>query len=221
MPLRLWQVPFSTNVERVALALAHKGLDAEPVVVDAADRSTVRHRSGQDLVPVLEDGDLILPGSLAIVAHLEERFPEAPLYPAEPARRAEAEAFLDWFDLVWKGPPNWLSDAVEAGRDPQEAELRSWGKTLRTSLDRFESLLNGRNFLFGASFGVVDLAVFPFLKYGVFVNDEDDEQFHRILVEHLRPERRHQRLRTWIERVEALPRAGIAPEGAQEAKSQS
>jgi glutathione S-transferase len=221
MSLRLWQVPFSTNVERVALALAHKGLDAEPVVLDPSDREPVRRLSGQDLVPVLEDGDLVLPGSLAIVAHLEERFPEAPLYPAEPARRAEVEAFLDWFDLVWKGPPNWLSDAVEAGRDPQDPQLRSWGEALRASLDRFESLLIGRNFLFGASFGVVDLAVFPFLKYGVFVQDEDEEQFHRILVEHLRPEKRHPRLRTWIERVEALPRAGIAPESAEPVRPRS
>jgi len=61
---------------------------------------------------------------------------------------------------------------------------------------------------------VADLTVFPFLKYGVLAYDEDDELFHRILAEHLRPETSHIRLRTWIARVDDLPRAGLAPEGA-------
>jgi glutathione S-transferase len=64
--------------------------------------------------------------------------------------------------------------------------------------------------LAGGSFSVLDLAVFPFLKYGVGAPDEDDEVFHRILVEHLRPETRHHRLRAWIRRVDDRPRAGLA-----------
>jgi glutathione S-transferase len=212
--LRLWQIPFSTNVERVALALAHKGLDAEPVLVDPADRAPVIALSGQELVPVLEHDGRVIAGSLAIVAHLEERFPEAPLYPADPARRAEAEAFLDWFDLVWKRPPNLLADALMSGVDPSDERLATWRNELRASRDRFEHLLEGRNFLFGHAFGVVDLAVFPFLKYGVVLNDEDDEVFHRILVEHLRPETEHPRLRAWIKRMDQLPRAGLPSDDA-------
>jgi glutathione S-transferase len=209
--MRLWQFPFSTNVERVALALGHKELDAEPVVIDPGDRSGVRALSGQDLVPVLETDDgQVLSGSLDIVAHLEARYPHAPLYPADPARRAEVELLLEWFEKVWKGPPNRLADAILAGRDPQEAELRTWRNALQASRDQFEALLQGRDFLAGRTFSVVDLAVFPFLKYGVQASDEDVELFHRILAEHLRPEARHHRLRTWIGRVDSRPRAGLA-----------
>ena len=58
--IRVWRIPFSTNVERVALALGHKGLEAEWVDVDRNDRTTVIEASGQPLVPVLEDdGKLI------------------------------------------------------------------------------------------------------------------------------------------------------------------
>ena len=59
--MRLHEIPFSTNVERVALALAHKGLEADHVVHDVADRSAVERLSGQRLVPVLEldDGEVI------------------------------------------------------------------------------------------------------------------------------------------------------------------
>src|SRR4051794_1323865 len=148
--MRLWQIPFSTNVERVALALGHKGLDAEPVVVDPADRSAVVALSGQELLPVPQGDD----GrgnsrSPRNGADLESVAPAPSLYPADPARRAEQDAVIDWFDRVWKGPPNWLEAALSAGRDPEEPELRAWSDALRGSLERFERLLQGRNFLFG------------------------------------------------------------------------
>ncbi|MCW3065674.1 MAG: glutathione S-transferase family protein, partial [Solirubrobacterales bacterium] len=59
--MKLYRIPFSTNVERVALALAYKGLDAEAVDVDPANRSLVEQVSGQPLTPVLEadDGEVI------------------------------------------------------------------------------------------------------------------------------------------------------------------
>ncbi|MGZ8716476.1 MAG: glutathione S-transferase N-terminal domain-containing protein, partial [Gaiellaceae bacterium] len=46
--------------------------------VDPADRSAVEAVSGQSLVPVLVDGDEVVTDSPAIVALLEERFPETP-----------------------------------------------------------------------------------------------------------------------------------------------
>ena len=87
-----YRIPFSTNVERVALALAHKGVEVEWVEVDPADRSPVVEVSGQELVPVLVDGDLVLHDSPRILEHLEERFPEPPLFPREPARREGSAA---------------------------------------------------------------------------------------------------------------------------------
>ena len=118
-PLRLYRFPFSTNVERVALALAHKGIEVESVWVDPADRSEVVRISGQELVPVLVDGDRVVADSTAILEHLEERFPERPLYPADPARRAELRLFVDWFNRVWKRPPNLI--VAEEGRRSRTA----------------------------------------------------------------------------------------------------
>src|SRR5207248_6883367 len=54
--LRVYRIPFSTNVERVALAAGHKGLELEWLDVEEADRSPVEQVSGQPLVPVLIDG---------------------------------------------------------------------------------------------------------------------------------------------------------------------
>ena len=75
MALRVYRIPFSTNVERVALAAGHKGIEVEWVDVDPADRSPVEAVSGQSLVPVLVDGDEVVTDSPAIIALLEERVP--------------------------------------------------------------------------------------------------------------------------------------------------
>ena len=104
MTLRVYRTPFSTNVERVALAVAHKGLAVEWIDVDPRDRGPVRAVSGQDLVPVLVDDGLVVSDSPAILRHLEERQPEPRLYPLDQARRAEVdvfEALLDGRDYLF------------------------------------------------------------------------------------------------------------------------
>lgn len=191
--MRVWTFPFSTNAERVALALAFKGLDAEWVEIDPADRTPVRQLSGQDLVPVLEHDGRVITDSMRIVAHLEERFPDPPLYPADPARRAEMHVFIDWFNRVWKLGPNAIADGVG---NPEEHALE-----LRASLEIFETLLQSRDHLLDDAFTAADVCAFPFLKYGVARNQADDETFHLVLAEQLRLEPRHARLRDWIERV--------------------
>ena len=77
--LRLYAIPYSTNVERVGLALGHKGLAADVVMCDPADRSPIRDASGQDLVPVLDDDGFSVADSTRIMEHLERRFPDPPL----------------------------------------------------------------------------------------------------------------------------------------------
>jgi len=97
--LRVHRIPFSTNVERVALAAAHKGLAVEWVDHDPADRSAARALSGQDLVPVAElDGGEVLVDSTRILERLEILVPDPPLYPRDPAAHARVQVFVEWFN---------------------------------------------------------------------------------------------------------------------------
>jgi glutathione S-transferase len=205
--IRVWRIPFSTNVERVALALAHKGLDVDWVDVDPSDRAPVVAVSGQPLVPVLEEHGRVVADSTAILEYLDEHHPERQLYPRDEARRAEARLLVDWFNRVWKGPPNELDDLLDT---PQrdEARVQTLAAELAGSRELFESLLADRDYLLGDEPGVLDFAVFPFVKYGLFgVPPGDDEQFHRILSDHLRLDGGYPRLAAWISRVDELPRA--------------
>jgi glutathione S-transferase len=203
--LRLYCAPWSTNVERVALALAHKGLAAERVWIDYADRSPVVAVSGQPLVPVLEHDGTVVSDSLQILRYLEERWPDPPLFGGGPVDAARVAVFLEWFDGVWKGPPNAIAAELERP-DPDPAVLAGESARLRAWLGVFEGLLAGGEFLFGG-FGAADCAAFPFLKYAAGRDPADDEPFHRVLERELATGDAHPRLRAWIERVGALPRA--------------
>src|SRR5919199_3004239 len=103
--LRVHRIPFSTNVERVALAAGHKGLEVEWIDHDPADRSAIRALSGQDLVPVAEiDGEVVF-DSMRIVERIEALAPDPPLYPHDLAQRGAVDVFIEWFNEVWKRPP--------------------------------------------------------------------------------------------------------------------
>jgi glutathione S-transferase len=201
----VYQVPFSTNVERVALALGHKGLEAEWVDIDPLDRSEVERVSGQPLVPVLVENGRVVTDSTEIIRYVEEQVPSPPLWPDDPARRAELDVFLDWFNRVWKRPPNEI-EAERGKPDQDDARISELGRELTGSLDLFEQLLAGRDYLFG-EFSAADCAAFPFLKYALVYDDADTDEFHVILREYLALGDDHPRVEAWIRRVDVHPRA--------------
>jgi glutathione S-transferase len=203
--IRLYRAEWSTNCERVGLALAHKGLEIESVLIDYADRSPVEEVSGQGLVPVIEDEGRVVNDSRAILAYLEESYPDPPLFPADPARRAEVEVFGDWFERVYKAAPNAIEAELERD-DPDRAAIERWSAEMRERLDLFERLLEGRDYLFG-EFGAADCLAYPFLKYAAGRDPADDELFHRILSERQPLGEDHPRLAAWIARVAERPRA--------------
>jgi glutathione S-transferase len=154
---------------------------------------------------VLELDGRVIADSTAIIEELERLQPDPPLYPREPARHAEVGIFVDWFNRVWKRPPNEL-EAELTKPEPDRETTERLGEEIAAALGRFELLLDGRDYLFG-DFGVADCIAFPFLKYAVLHDPADDELFHRILVEHQRLDGRFPRLDAWIRRVDEHPRA--------------
>jgi glutathione S-transferase len=200
--IRLYRAAWSTNVERVALALGHKGLEAESIWIDYSDRGPVEAASGQPLVPVVDFDGEVVHDSPRIIARLEELYPEPPLYPADRARRAELDVFTEWFQHVWKRPPNEIERILGLPEtDPHQiAELAG---LMNHWLDLFDSMLDGRDYLFGNDFSAADCIAYPFLKYAADRDPEDDELFHRILDDYQSVEGRP-RLAAWIARIQKL-----------------
>jgi glutathione S-transferase len=95
----LWHLKVSHYNEKARWALDYKGIPHVRRAVDAGShRGIARRLTGGSTFPVLElDGEAI-GDSTAIIAALEERQPDPPLYPAEPDDRDRALALEDFFD---------------------------------------------------------------------------------------------------------------------------
>lgn len=94
--IRLHSYFRSSASYRVRIALALKGIDHELVTVDLRQsqhsKADYRSTNPEGLVPLLEDGELRISQSMAILEYLEERYPETPLLPADAAGRARVRA---------------------------------------------------------------------------------------------------------------------------------
>jgi glutathione S-transferase len=208
--MRLYRANFSTNVERVTLALAYKGIEVESRWISYDDRSEVMEISGQPLVPVIVDTrervTNVVVDSMQIIAYVDGHVPSPPLYPSEESRFAEMMIFIDWFNRVWKVPPNRIA-AELAAEQPDHMLITKLARELAAYLDGFESLLAGRKFLFGDELSAADCCAFPFLKYAVKREPADNDPVHLVLDEYQQLTDEHFKLRSWIKRMDALPRA--------------
>ena len=88
---------FSPYCWRTRFALAHKGLEAESVPVRMTDKETIAF-SGSKTVPVLVDGENVVPDSWAIAEYLERAYPDAPSLFGGDVGRATCRFVNTWCD---------------------------------------------------------------------------------------------------------------------------
>ena len=156
---------------------------------------------------MLVDGERVLSDSPVILEYLEERFPEPPLYPADPARRAEVRTFLDWFNQLWKRPPN-LIFAEEQKAEPDRARIAELEQRIAGALPLFEDLLAGRDYLFGDE--LTRRRRRPRSRSSSTRSSgrkATSIASTRSCATRCRLDGRYPRLEAWIHRMDALPRA--------------
>jgi glutathione S-transferase len=139
----------------------------------------IKPHSASGLVPVLKDGDLSVCDSLAICEYLAERFPDAGLWPADPAARALARSAAaemhSGFSALRSECPMDLFAPIEAVKlsDAAQKDLRHITELWNALLDRF-----GGPYLAGPEWGIVDAFFTPVATrlrtYGVRLADFGD-----------------------------------------------
>lgn len=99
--MKLHMHPASITSRPVRLLIAEKGLDVDQQVVDlftgAHHQEPFVSFNPNRLVPVLEDGDLKLTESSAILKYLAEKN-HLPEYPTDLKERAKVNEIMDWFN---------------------------------------------------------------------------------------------------------------------------
>ena len=138
-------------VARVRIVLAEKGIEYETVEIDLSDRPAwLYEKNPAGRVPVIEEDDgPPLPESAVIMEFLEERYPEPPLLPADPADRAYVRLLI-FRDDELTGPYY----ALRRGEDGAEERFAA-------VLGQFDAALGNRPYLGGAEYGMADIALVP------------------------------------------------------------
>ena len=197
--IRLHGVPLSGHVHKVALFLRLLDLSFETVEAGRDQRATdtFRRLNPMGQIPVLEDGEVVLADSNAILVYLAKRYdPAGRWLPESPVEAARVQ--------------RWLSiSAGEVRFGPANARaVRLFG--LQTHLDDahavaarllgfMEETLGGQAWLAGAAPTLADVACYPY----VAVAPEGGVD--------LAP---YRAVRTWVERFEALPGVAAMPRSA-------
>jgi glutathione S-transferase len=165
---------------RVRIALAEKGIEYETVEVDLGDRPAwIYEKNPLGRVPVLEEDTFVLAESAVIDEYLDDRYPEPPLWPADPAERALGRMLVFRFDELSR--PYY---ALRRGEDGAADRLD-------VALGELDALLQGRPFLSGREFGLADIAYVPWILRARDRLDVDLSRFSA--------------LADWVARLEVRP----------------
>jgi glutathione S-transferase len=156
----------SINVRKAAWACDEAGLAFEQEDWGTGFRSTREPEflalNPNALIPVLVDGQTVLWESNTIVRYLAGKAGRTDLLPADPARRARVEQWMDWQATELNGAWSYaflaLVRSSEAHRDPEKikASLAEWDR-LMGLLDRH--LAEGGPYAAGADFTVADIVL--------------------------------------------------------------
>jgi glutathione S-transferase len=163
--MKLFSATYSPNGKRVRIGAAELGIELEPVVLDY---TRGEHRSPDYLAlnpmgkwPTLQDGDLILWESPAILLHLAHKKPGV-LWPSDPAAQADTMRWL--FFTASHLDPYFTTLVVERfikprrGEPSDEAALAGAEAWLARFVPVVEEHLRGRPFLVGR-FGLADITM--------------------------------------------------------------
>jgi glutathione S-transferase len=192
--IKLFDSAFSPFARKVRMVLEHKGLAFEAVDgLLKSNHEALRAVNGRIEVPVLVDGDVTVVNSADIVAHLEFRYPDKPVYPAAPAARVHARAWEraadTLIDAILINISYWLwaerTDAMPDGLlDAARAELG-------LVYARLEQDLAGRDYVSG-ELSIADIALFPHMAAAKAMQVDF-------------PVAGHPNLAGWFQRMRALP----------------
>ncbi|XP_060520275.1 pyrimidodiazepine synthase-like [Cylas formicarius] len=164
--LRLYSMEFCPYAQRARLVLKAKNIPHDIVNINLLSKPEWYfkiHSEGK--VPALLDGDKIIVESLDICDYLDEKYPERPLYSAEPAAKAKEKEIIQKI-----GPVTGVF--ARALFTDEKKEVKEWTQEFISVLQPLEDELKSRGTTYfgGEKPGMVDYMVWPWAeRAGSFV----------------------------------------------------
>ena len=173
--LTLLEHPVSSYAQKVKIALREKGqlFKAETPAGMGSGRAAPDFKAANPRieVPVLIDGPARIFDSTVIMEYVEERWPDPPLLPRDPAARAAARVIEDICDTHYEAvnwgyaEVTWYKRAEGALADTLKAEAARHTSILQAWLTE---RLGDASWFGGDRFGWADAAVAPMVNRSVF-----------------------------------------------------
>ena len=123
--IKLYDFKSSPNCQRVKVVLAEKNLPHEIVPIDLRkqEQKTTEYlkMNPYGKVPVLTDDATVLYESCIINEYLEEKYPNPPLLPKDPGKKAKARILIDYGMAHFDNPYQKLR--MELTKDPKAKDI--------------------------------------------------------------------------------------------------
>ncbi|AMK23439.1 MULTISPECIES: glutathione S-transferase family protein [unclassified Sphingobium] len=143
------------------------------------------------LIPTIEDGDVMLWESNAILRYLAGRYAPEPMWPADPAARAQGDKWMDWqFSFADAQRDAFVNLIRRKAEDRDAAALAKSARTSGEAMLILDRALAGQPWLSGESFGVADVPM------GVYAHTFFTLEMERPKVPHAR---------AWYDRLRERP----------------
>ena len=161
----LYGVNASPFVRKTRIALIEKGIDYDSVPqMPMGQPPEYFEISPLGKIPCYVEGDFSLPDSSAIIAYLEKKAPNPPLYPSEPQAFARALWYEEYADskLAEMAGKVFFNRVVKAKmmKQPVDADAVAEGLAgLPPLFDYLDKEIGDRDVLAGSHFSVADIAV--------------------------------------------------------------
>jgi glutathione S-transferase len=165
--IKICGFPVSNYFNKTRLVLLEKGVEHEQdLTVAPAQSPELLARSPMGKIPFLETEHGVLCESQIISEYLEDRFPEKPLYPADPYQRAKVRELIQVLELHVELVVRRLL-GVLFGAPVSEETKNEVRRDLQKGLRAFLHLAKFGPYLAGAEFGLSDCAAavhFPMIS---------------------------------------------------------
>lgn len=163
--IKLYDFKSSPNCQRVKIVLAEKNLpyDIVPIDLRAQEQKTPDYLklNPYGKVPVLTDDATVLYESLIINEYLDEKYPNPPLMPKDPAKKAKARILIDYGMAHFDSPYQKLRMELTKEQKDQNPQTIAGAKAdLKKLLQRLEDEIGDQQYLMG-DFSLVDADLLP------------------------------------------------------------
>ena len=171
--MKLYHYYRSSAAYRARIALNFKGIAWDTVLVDLRAPVSAQLRpeflavNPQGLIPVVQDGDIVITQSLAIMEYLEEAYPQPALLPRGAADRAQVRSLAlavacDIHPLGNSRVLNYLRSTFKADEAAVNAWVGQWiGLGFRALEERVQRSSGDGRHMFGSAVTLADVCVVP------------------------------------------------------------